>query len=103
MGAHVLLMWTPPLKGWALLSQPPVWPEEEAERGQLHPLGPVLGQVSSGVGECRCTVTGKLRHGEVLQVKDADSWGLQLLSCGAWLNKVMWEGPVNPCSLKGQA
>ena len=52
MGAHVLLMWTPPLKGWALLGQPPAWPEEEAERGQLHPLGPVLGQVSSGVGEC---------------------------------------------------
>ncbi|KAM9711987.1 transient receptor potential cation channel subfamily M member 1 isoform 5-T6 [Dama dama] len=44
MGAHVLLMWTPPLKGWALLSEPPAWPEEVAERGQLHPLGPVLGQ-----------------------------------------------------------
>lgn len=50
MGAHVLLMWIPPFKGWALLGQPPAWPEEEAERGQLHPLGPVLGQVSSGVG-----------------------------------------------------
>lgn len=35
-GAHMLLMWTSPLKGWALLSQLPVWPEEEAG-GQAGP------------------------------------------------------------------
>lgn len=46
-GAHMLLMWTSPLKGWALLSQLPAWPEEEAG-GQPGPWATVAGKLRWG-------------------------------------------------------
>ena len=43
------------LKGWALLSHPPAWPEEEASCTLSTPL---LRQVSSGVGKLRLAGQG---------------------------------------------